>query len=63
MKTFAEKPNAATAQQFIESGDFLWNSGTVHLARRRNLTEIRHLLPELHEELAKINDVIGTEKI
>ncbi|MCX6156309.1 MAG: sugar phosphate nucleotidyltransferase [Candidatus Kapabacteria bacterium] len=25
--TFAEKPDIATAQRFIESGDFLWNSG------------------------------------
>lgn len=25
--TFAEKPDKATAQRFIESGDFLWNSG------------------------------------
>ncbi len=25
--TFAEKPDAGTAQRFIESGDFLWNSG------------------------------------
>ncbi|ROL60870.1 mannose-1-phosphate guanylyltransferase [Bacteroidetes/Chlorobi group bacterium ChocPot_Mid] len=25
--TFAEKPDKATAQRFIDSGDFLWNSG------------------------------------
>lgn len=25
--TFAEKPDMATAQRFIDSGDFLWNSG------------------------------------
>ena len=27
VKTFTEKPNETLAQQFIESGDFLWNSG------------------------------------
>lgn len=27
VQTFAEKPNYATAVRFIESGDFLWNSG------------------------------------
>lgn len=27
VKTFTEKPDHATAQRFIESGDFLWNSG------------------------------------
>jgi mannose-1-phosphate guanylyltransferase len=25
--TFAEKPDAATAQRFIDAGDFVWNSG------------------------------------
>ncbi len=25
--TFAEKPDSATAKRFVESGDFLWNSG------------------------------------
>jgi len=25
--TFAEKPNIETAQRFLESGDFVWNSG------------------------------------
>lgn len=27
VKTFAEKPDAATAERFLDSGDFLWNSG------------------------------------
>lgn len=27
VKTFTEKPNAEIAQNFIESGDFLWNAG------------------------------------
>lgn len=29
VRTFAEKPDAATAQRFIDAGDFLWNSGIV----------------------------------
>ncbi|NQW29206.1 MAG: NTP transferase domain-containing protein [Ignavibacteria bacterium] len=27
VKTFAEKPDSATAQRFIDAGDFVWNSG------------------------------------
>ena len=27
VKTFAEKPDLATAQRFIDAGDFVWNSG------------------------------------
>ena len=26
-KTFAEKPDIATAQRFVDAGDFIWNSG------------------------------------
>ncbi len=61
VKTFAEKPNEATARQFIDSGDFLWNSGMFIWRADAILREIRHLLPELDEELSKINDAIGTD--
>ena len=27
VRTFAEKPNLTTAERFLDSGDFLWNSG------------------------------------
>jgi len=27
VRTFAEKPNESTAERFLDSGDFLWNSG------------------------------------
>ncbi len=27
VRTFAEKPDVATAERFLDSGDFLWNSG------------------------------------
>lgn len=29
VRSFAEKPDAATAQRFIDAGDFVWNSGIV----------------------------------
>jgi mannose-1-phosphate guanylyltransferase len=62
VKTFAEKPNAATAKQFIDSGDFLWNSGMFIWRADAILREIRHLLPELHVELMKIGEAIGTDE-
>lgn len=61
VKTFAEKPNEATALQFIKSGDFLWNSGMFIWRADAILREIKHLLPELDQELTKINDAIGTD--
>ena len=47
VKTFAEKPNLATAQQFIESGDFYWNSGMFIWRVDVILNEIQRSLPEM----------------
>jgi len=60
VKTFAEKPNMQTAEQFLASGDFLWNSGMFAWRADVILEEIRRCLPELHTELMKIDQTIGT---
>ena len=62
VKTFAEKPNVATAHQFLQSGDFLWNSGMFIWRVDAITQEIQRLLPELFGELAKVDATIGTEK-
>jgi mannose-1-phosphate guanylyltransferase len=62
VKTFAEKPNLQTARQFLQSGDFLWNSGMFIWRADTILREIELLLPEMHDELAKIDATIGSEK-
>ncbi len=60
VKSFAEKPNQQTAEQFIASGDFLWNSGMFVWRVDVILEEIRRCLPDLHTELMKIDQTIGT---
>lgn len=60
--TFAEKPNYATAVRFIESGDFIWNSGMFIQRVDVILDEMKLHMPELHEGLMKIKDAIGTKK-
>ena len=52
--TFAEKPNYATAVRFLESGDFLWNSGMFIWRIDSILEEIRKYMPELYEGLGHI---------
>ena len=52
--TFAEKPNYATAVRFLESGDFLWNSGMFIWRIDSVLEEIRKFMPELYEGLETI---------
>lgn len=58
--TFAEKPNYATAVRFIESGDFLWNSGMFVWRADTILNEIQIHMPELFGGLMQIKNSIGT---
>ncbi len=60
VKTFAEKPNLATAQKFVESGDFFWNSGMFIWRADVILNEIKHSLPELYDHLLTIEPSLGT---
>lgn len=57
--TFAEKPNYATALRFLESGDFLWNSGMFIWRVDAILDEIKNLMPDLYEGLMKIQSHIS----
>ncbi|MBM4170945.1 MAG: mannose-1-phosphate guanylyltransferase [Ignavibacteria bacterium] len=58
--TFAEKPNLSTARRFIESGDFLWNSGIFMWRVDVILDEIKKYLPDLYQGLLKIEENIDT---
>ena len=57
--TFAEKPNYATAVNFIKSGDFFWNSGMFIWKIDTILEEIKLLMPDLYEGLIKIKEQIN----
>ncbi len=54
--TFAEKPNYATAVRFVDSGDFLWNSGMFIWRCDVILDEIKSFMPDLHEGLVVIGN-------
>lgn len=58
--TFAEKPNYATAVRFIESGDFLWNSGMFIWRIDSILNEIKQHMPELYEGLLQIEESLNS---
>ncbi|MFQ6610120.1 MAG: mannose-1-phosphate guanylyltransferase [Fidelibacterota bacterium] len=62
VKTFAEKPPLETAQKFLESGNFLWNSGMFIWKTEILLLAIKTFMPELHESLEAIFDAVGTDK-
>jgi mannose-1-phosphate guanylyltransferase/mannose-6-phosphate isomerase len=44
---FVEKPNLERAQQFLESGDYLWNSGMFMFRASRYLQELEKFAPEI----------------
>jgi mannose-1-phosphate guanylyltransferase len=62
VKTFAEKPNLSTAKQFLQSGDFFWNSGMFIWRVDTILKELERTLPEMYNELMKVDQTIGSEK-
>ena len=61
VRTFAEKPNLETAEKFLKSGDFLWNSGMFIWKASVILKEIEKYIPELGEQLTKLEHAIGSE--
>jgi mannose-1-phosphate guanylyltransferase len=60
VKTFAEKPNLETAERFLASGDFLWNSGMFIWKASVILEEIQRHLPDLYGHLMEVRPTIGT---
>ena len=62
VKTFTEKPNLAMAKVFLESGDFLWNSG-IFIWNLKTISEaFRYLLPEVADRFREGELLMGTEK-
>lgn len=48
-KTFTEKPTAEIAETFLQSGDFLWNSGIFISNATTWVKAYEEFLPEIHE--------------
>ncbi len=55
VKTFAEKPNFEVAKMFLESGDFLWNSGMFIFRTDTMMEEIKNYMPDLNESLERLS--------
>lgn len=50
---FKEKPDAATAEEFLKAGNFAWNSGIFVWSLNAIRTSFEHNLPEVNELFAK----------
>lgn len=62
VKAFTEKPNLEVAKKFIESGDFLWNSGIFIWNLRTIEAALQEHMPELAQKFMLGAEAIGTEK-
>ncbi|MBD3225976.1 MAG: mannose-1-phosphate guanylyltransferase, partial [Caldithrix sp.] len=63
VKTFAEKPNLETAKLFLNSGDFLWNSGMFVWTVESIIKQFRLHLPEMAEFFEQITDSVDSEEM
>jgi len=69
VKTFTEKPNKEVAEQFVESGDFLWNAGifiwnvnSIIQALEKLLTEVYDAFLETESSLCTTEEVNAIER-
>jgi len=62
VKRFNEKPNKEKAQEFIEKGTYLWNSGMFIWKASVLLEQYREFLPDMYECLMKISESVDTAR-
>lgn len=59
VKEFREKPDLATAEEYLKSGDYLWNSGIFVWSLETISKAIAHYMPEVAEIFSRGRDIIG----
>jgi mannose-1-phosphate guanylyltransferase len=60
VKTFTEKPSEEIARTFIDSGEFLWNSGMFIFSAQTILQAIERYSPDLHELFQELLPYLDT---
>lgn len=54
VKGFKEKPDLATAKEYLDSGEYYWNSGMFIWQARTVLAEFETCLPVAHQKLTQV---------
>jgi mannose-1-phosphate guanylyltransferase len=60
VEAFKEKPNSATAQAYVKSGQHCWNSGMFVWKAQTILDSIERFVPEASQPLRQIREAWGT---
>jgi mannose-1-phosphate guanylyltransferase len=63
VKRFTEKPHAALAEQFVASGNYVWNAGIFLWTARTLANAIREHSPAMAPLLERIADAYWTSKV
>ncbi|WP_299716451.1 mannose-1-phosphate guanylyltransferase [uncultured Tenacibaculum sp.] len=58
---FTEKPNLETAQQFLDSGDYLWNAGIFIWSAKSIIKAFKDYLPDMVDVLDDKNKAYNTD--
>ena len=58
--SFREKPDEATAKEYLESGEYVWNSGMFIWKASLILDRLRAYVPDIYEDLNTIGDAMNT---
>lgn len=56
---FREKPNLETAEEFVESGRFLWNAGMFFWSLDGFLTELAHARPQMKKVFDEVSALLA----
>lgn len=62
VKAFKEKPDAAIAREYQQSGEYSWNSGMFVWRTERILEEIQRQMPDLFSGLQEIQKALDTDR-
>jgi mannose-1-phosphate guanylyltransferase len=62
VQAFKEKPDKATADRYVESGRYYWNSGMFVWRADTVLGELKALLPDAYAGLSQISEAWGTDR-
>lgn len=63
VKSFKEKPDAATANSYLEAGNYYWNSGMFCFKARVFLEELKKYTPDIYEDSVKAFEAARKDQI
>lgn len=58
---FVEKPSFEVAKKYLESGEYVWNSGMFVWKVSKIIEDFKRYLPKVYEKLEQLSKYLGTE--